>query len=201
MAGKSMAVERVKRELVEVKKDKHIKELQIDVDVVSEGNFAHLHSHIAGPVDTPYHGGEFHLDVVVPAEYPFKPPIVKFVTRIWHPNISSQTGTICLDILKDQWAAGMTLRTVLISVQALLASPQPDDPQDAVVAEQCMKRPAVFRRTAVHWTTAYAHGKVGTPDEDAKISQVGDLGFSPDQARAALSAKDWNVEAAINHLL
>ena len=61
---------------------------------------------------------------------------VKFVTKIWHPNISSVTGAICLDILKDQWAAAMTLRTVLLSLQALLADAEPDDPQDAVVAKQ-----------------------------------------------------------------
>ena len=60
--------------------------------------------------------------------------------QIWHPNISSVTGAICLDILKDQWAAAMTLRTVLLSLQALLAAPEPDDPQDAVVARQYQVR-------------------------------------------------------------
>jgi hypothetical protein len=59
--------------------------------------------------------------------------------HIWwlrHPNVSSQNGAICLDILKDQWSPALTLKTALLSLQALLSTPEPDDPQDAVVAQQ-----------------------------------------------------------------
>lgn len=58
------------------------------------------------------------------------------ITHSRHPNISSQSGAICLDILKDQWSPALTLKTALISIQALLSTPEPDDPQDAVVAQQ-----------------------------------------------------------------
>jgi ubiquitin-conjugating enzyme (huntingtin interacting protein 2) len=61
---------------------------------------------------------------------------MKFDTKIWHPNISSQTGAICLDILKNEWTPALTIRTALISLQALLCAPEPDDPQDAEVARQ-----------------------------------------------------------------
>ena len=75
------------------------------------------------------------------------------------------TGAICLDILKDQWAAAMTLRTVLLSIQALLAAPEPDDPQDAVVARQYQDNNPVFRQTAQHWAAAYAGSSYKVTEE------------------------------------
>ena len=62
-------------------------------------------------------------------QYPFVPPIMRFRSRVWHPNVSSANGAICLDILKDQWSPALTLKTALLSLQALLASPEPNDPQ------------------------------------------------------------------------
>ncbi|RCV10248.1 hypothetical protein SETIT_2G097200v2 [Setaria italica] len=61
---------------------------------------------------------------------------MQFVTKVWHPNISSQNAAICLDILIDQWSPALTLKTALLSLQALLSSSAPDDSQDAVVAQQ-----------------------------------------------------------------
>lgn len=52
----------------------------------------------------------------------------------------------------------MTLRTVLLSLQALLSAAEPDDPQDAVVAKQYKEHPELFRQTATHWTFVYAGG-------------------------------------------
>ena len=58
-----------------------------------------LEARIIGPEDTPYAGGVFKLDVAVPEEYPIQPPSVRFVTRVYHPNIDAD-GRICLDLLK-----------------------------------------------------------------------------------------------------
>lgn len=55
-------------------------------------------------------------------------------------------------------AAAMTLRTVLLSLQALLSAAEPDDPQDAVVAKQYKEQPDMFLQTAKHWTSVYAGG-------------------------------------------
>jgi ubiquitin-conjugating enzyme (huntingtin interacting protein 2) len=109
---------------------------------------------------------------------------------------------ICLDILKDQWAAAMTLRTVLLSIQALLSAAEPDDPQDAVVAQQYKRDMALYNKTAAHWTAAYAGAPAGAggEEEQALLMQVMDMGFAETQARDALSSKDWNVERAIEYL-
>ena len=45
----------------------------------------------------------FFVEIGIPPGYPFVPPKMRFLTQIWHPNVSSQTGAICLDILKDAW--------------------------------------------------------------------------------------------------
>lgn len=67
---------------------------------------------------------------------------------VWHPNISSQTGAICLDILKDQWSPALTMKTAMISLQALLCTPEPNDPQDAEVANMYLSNREQFNSTA-----------------------------------------------------
>ena len=68
----------------------------------------HWQATIMGPGDSPYSGGVFFLAIHFPTDYPFKPPKVNFTTRIYHPNINSN-GSICLDILRDQWSPALTI--------------------------------------------------------------------------------------------
>lgn len=54
-------------------------------------DFTQLRGQFFGPPDTPYEGGTYHIEIKIPNEYPFRPPIMRFETKIWHPNVSSQT--------------------------------------------------------------------------------------------------------------
>lgn len=99
-----------------------------------EDNLRYFNVIISGPATTPFEGGVFRLELFLPDDYPMSPPKVRFLTRIYHPNID-KLGRICLDILKDKWSPALQIRTVLLSIQALLSAPNPDDPLASDVAE------------------------------------------------------------------
>lgn len=151
-------------------------------------------------------GGSFKLELFLPEEYPMAPPKVRFLTKIYHPNIGESSigeqtvthtqfiptlprhatpdklGRICLDILKgesnpvwllafqvhcpdadlshtDKWSPALQIRTVLLSIQALLSAPNPDDPLDNGVAEHWKRdeKGSVGGRVAVMCDNPFAH--------------------------------------------
>lgn len=112
---------------------------------------------ILGPADSPFAGGVFHLEIHFPTDYPFKPPKVVFLTKIYHPNISSN-GNICLDILKDQWSPALTVGKALLSICSLLTDPNPKDPLVPAIANQYMQDRLQYDLIAREWTQKYASG-------------------------------------------
>lgn len=119
----------------------------------------HWKGTIFGPSGTPYEGGIFYLDIQFPSDYPFKPPEVKFITRIYHPNISD-SGRICVDILKpSQWSPALTISRMLLSLCSLLNEPNPDDPLVSTIARQYKSNYREFFETAKEYTLRYATGE------------------------------------------
>ncbi|KAJ5999142.1 ubiquitin-conjugating enzyme E2 4 [Penicillium sp. IBT 35674x] len=105
--------------------------------------------------DSPYSGGVFFLNIQFPTDYPFKPPKVNFTTRIYHPNINSN-GSICLDILRDQWSPALTISKVLLSICSMLTDPNPDDPLVPEIAHVYKTDRPRYEATAREWTRKYA---------------------------------------------
>ena len=157
----------------------------IQVQAVGD-DLSHLKGSFRGPDGTPYEGGNFQVDIQVPNDYPFRPPKMKFDTKLYHPNVSSQTGAICLDILKEQWSPVFTMRSSLISLQSMLHDPQPNDPQDAEVASHYLRDRKSFEETARYWTKQYASKTMDLTKEDPLrlygfdvtfVSFLTDMGF------------------------
>ncbi|KAI3733600.1 hypothetical protein L6452_13044 [Arctium lappa] len=88
---------------------------------------------IFGPDDTPWDGGTFKLALQFSEDYPNKPPTVRFVSRMFHPNIYAD-GSICLDILQNQWSPIYDVAAILTSIQSLLCDPNPNSPANSEAA-------------------------------------------------------------------
>merc|ERR1712093_374995 len=162
----------------------------------------HWKGYLVGPSATPYEGGHFVLDISIPEEYPYSPPKVKFDTKIWHPNISSQTGAICLDVLNKEWSPALTIRTALLSIQAMLSAPEPDDPQDAEVANQYKTNRELFNQTAKYWTDTFAQEAAQKQGDDSKVHELVSMGLCDEaRAREVLGKHKGDLTAATNELL
>jgi len=110
---------------------------------------------IIGPSGTPYENGVFNLEIQFPPDYPFKPPKIRFVTKVYHCNVNA-SGGICLDILKDNWSPALTISKVLLSICSLLSEPNPDDPLVPEIAKLLKTNKQQHDANAKEFTRKYA---------------------------------------------
>ncbi|VEN43977.1 unnamed protein product [Callosobruchus maculatus] len=118
-----------------------------------------LESKIKGPEGSPYESGVFTLEIQIPERYPFAPPSIRFVNRVYHPNVDDN-GRICLDLLKmppsGGWKPTIGIEGLLIAVRMLLDSPNPDDPLMSDIASEYKQDRQEFIRKAKECTEQYA---------------------------------------------
>jgi ubiquitin-conjugating enzyme E2 D/E len=149
------AIRRIQRELSEITDVKNDHQNIIYSVSPNKDNMFLWTGYIFGPSDSPYQGGVFKIVIEFPTNYPFKSPKVYFKTKIYHPNIS-ESGVICLDILKNMWSPALTITKVLLSISSLLTDPNPDDPLAPEVAMVYKSNIKLFNKTAKDWTNEYA---------------------------------------------
>ncbi|KAJ2263228.1 hypothetical protein GGI01_000922 [Coemansia sp. RSA 376] len=146
-----MALKRIQKELRDLERDPPS---SCSAGPIGDEVF-HWQATIIGPESSPFSGGVFFLSIHFPTDYPFKPPKVNFTTRIYHPNINSN-GSICLDILRDQWSPALTISKVLLSICSMLTDPNPDDPLVPEIAHIYKTDRDRYDTTAREWTRKFA---------------------------------------------
>lgn len=154
-----MAESRIYKEIEEIYLDPPD---NISAGPINDNDIYHWEAVITGPEETDYKDGVFLLDIQIPKEYPYKPPNCIFKTKIWHPNINPDSGSICITVLKQKnWNPSMNISNVLLSIMLLFYKPNFEDPLNWDARKEFKANPEKYKEKVKQWVKDYS-GKKNT---------------------------------------
>ncbi|KAK8858501.1 hypothetical protein IAR55_002728 [Kwoniella newhampshirensis] len=148
------AAKRIKKEIADLSRE----DLGAITLAPNESNIFQWKATLPGPAGSAYEGGVFEIDIKVPEDYPFSPPQLRFVTKVYHCNVAN-TGAICLDLLKHAWSPALSLYKVILSLSSLLTDPNPADPLVPAIAQEYRHNRKKHDATAREWVKKFATPK------------------------------------------
>ena len=127
-----------------------------------------MHITHAPPAPSPYHPGTYAMILNLPTTYPFKPPTIRFLTRVYHPNVTNDgQGNVCLGMLKSEnWKPSTKIAQVLDAVAGLMQEPVPDDPLEERIADEYRNDRAGWEMNVKAHVEKYAMGEPEFPGGD-----------------------------------
>ncbi|CAG9320004.1 unnamed protein product [Blepharisma stoltei] len=111
---------------------------------------------IVGPDNSPYKGGIFYIKISFPSTYPFQSPDIKFLTKIYHPNIRARGGTMCYISLMKNYSPTNSLNSILDSLQKLVETPDIKNCAEPEAGRLYKSDIVQFNRIASEWTRLHA---------------------------------------------
>mmetsp|Transcript_45888 Transcript_45888/g.60830 ORF Transcript_45888/g.60830 Transcript_45888/m.60830 type:complete len:121 (-) Transcript_45888:151-513(-) len=111
---------------------------------------------IDGPEGTPFIGGKFVVNLDFTDNYPFKPPKIKFVTKIYHPGVKTDTGEICTQAIEQQWVPTLNAKFVIEAILTVLQTPTAENAQEIAIAQIMQSNRNQWEATAAEWVQQYA---------------------------------------------
>lgn len=157
---------RIDQDIIGLIKNNHV------VQVKNRKQFTVLFN---GPSETPYENGIWIICVAADDEYPFKPPFVKFKTPIYHPNIDSESGSICMNVLHENWSPIYNLLNIFEQfLPQLLKYPNPDDPLNMHAAKLLLHKPAIYEQRVLKYVQLYAQDTLSNNDVGDGVTENND---------------------------
>ncbi|KAK6914312.1 Ubiquitin-conjugating enzyme E2 [Dillenia turbinata] len=150
---REFAKSRIINEFVHSKKDPPF---HCSCGPINQDDYFNWTGAIIGPSETPYEGGVFFLSIKFTEQHPFRPPIIKFQTKIYHPNVDQEDGTIHLDLLGSYWSPAPEIHKLLLSICSFLSDPNPDEDPSKPISNLYKNDRKMYDKVARMWTLKYA---------------------------------------------
>ena len=164
------ALKRIEKELKQIGEEEFLEEKGIiSAGPIDESNMYEWEAEIKGPEATPYESGTFILSINFKKDYPYRPPSIYFLTKIFHRNIHSdgEICCLCFKLLHDNWDQNLSIIEILTEIINLLKFPNFEirpHGKDFKQMEDCyycyyMNNIPYYNKIANEWTLKYAEGK------------------------------------------
>ncbi|XP_075737678.1 ubiquitin-conjugating enzyme E2 D4-like [Rhipicephalus microplus] len=153
--GRLPTLERISKEFVDIDR---APPANCKAAPVNPSDMFKLGATIQGPRGSAFEDGTFKLDITFPADYPFRPPQVKFKSKINHPN-TDWDGNICFNMLTSIWTLAQSISKLLTAICWLMSNPSVTDPRATNGASGYRKNRGHRKNTAREWTKKHGFRK------------------------------------------
>tara|TARA_Y100000389_G_C17185538_1_gene376183 strand:+ start:212 stop:655 length:444 start_codon:yes stop_codon:yes gene_type:complete len=133
-----------------------LKDIALSMSVDYNNTNIIIYTKFKGPDESDYNGGIWNIRIELPQEYPYKSPSVGFITKIYHPNVDFNSGSICLNVLNQTWTPIYNLCHIYNTfLPQLLLYPNPEDPLNSEASMIYLKDIDLFKDKVKENITKY----------------------------------------------